>query len=189
MTSETAPLELRMRRSWRTFITIAVPAFFLLIVGGSVAILSSGRGPAGGIIGVAMLVAILGGLIVVPGTALLIRLARGVPDVRLDDQGIVWGADRSRDLAINWTAIEGVTSRRQKTQYLTDRLFVVRPRSDAAVTRPQTAYGRFMAIGNRMSGGSRFVISTMTADQSWDRIRTTIEAHLERPIEDGEGTP
>ena len=133
-----------------------------------------------------MLTGILGGLIVVPGTAILIRLARGVPDVRLDDQGIVWGGDRSRDLAIDWAAVEDVTTRRQKTEYLTDRLFVIRARSGRDVPSPGTMYGRFMAIGNRLSGGSRFVISTMTTDQPWDRIRATIEAHLGRPIEDGD---
>ena len=174
-----------MRRSWRLVVTVAVPAFAALIVGASVAILSAGRGPLGGVLGVVFLAAVLGGLIVVPGTLILGRLARGVPDVRLDAQGIVWGRDRSRDLSIDWADIEAVTSRRQKTQYMTDRLFVVRPRAARDVAGPRTGYGRLMAIANRMTTGSRFAVSTLTTDQPWDEIRATIEAHLGRAVEDG----
>jgi hypothetical protein len=41
-----------------------------------------------------------------------------------------------------------------------------------------------MALANRMTSGSRFAISTLTADKSWDEIRATIEGHLGRPVED-----
>ena len=177
-------LELRMRRSWRILVGLAVPAFAILIVVASAAILSAGRGPAGGILGVAFLMATLGGLIVVPGTVILGRLARGVPDVRLDGRGIVWGRDRTRDLAIDWSDIESVSSRVQKTQYLTDRLFVVKPRDGVQPGRPRTTYGSFMALANRMTTSSPYAISTMVADQSWDEIRATIERHLGRPIEE-----
>ena len=174
-----------MRRSWRALVTIAVPAFAVLIVVASGVILAAGRGPLGGILGVAFLAAVLGGLIVVPGTVVLTRLARGVPDVRIDTQGIVWGSDRSRDLAIDWSDVEAVVIGRQKTQYMTDRLFVIRPRAGRTIPRPRTVYGRLMAIANRMTTRSRFAISTMTTDQPWDEIRATIEAHLGRPVEDG----
>ena len=183
MTSRPAVLELRMRRPWRIFITIAVPAFAALIVVASAEILSTGRGLLGGVLGIALLGFILGGLIVVPGTFILARLARGVPDVRLDERGIVWGNDRSRDLAIDWSDVEGVRSAVQRTQYLTDRLFVVRPRAGRTGRQPRTIYGRFMAVANRMTSGSSFAISTMTADHSWDQIRDVIEAHLGRPLE------
>jgi hypothetical protein len=124
-------------------------------------------------------------MIVVPGIAILTRLARGVPDVRIDRQGIVWGNDRSRDLTIDWSDVGRVTSRLQKTQYLTDRLFVVQPRAGWTGRPPTTIYGRLMAIANRMTSGSRFAISTLTADHPWDEIRATIESHVERPVEEG----
>jgi hypothetical protein len=178
-------LELRMRRSWRIFIAIVVPAFAALIVFGSAAILSTGRDPIGELLGVVFIVSTIGGLVVVPGAIVLIRLARGTPDVRLDGQGIVWGNDRSRDLAIDWSEVEGVTTQLQKTQYLTDRLFVVQPRAGRTGARPTTTYGRLMAIANRMTSGSRFAISTMAVDRPWDEIRATIEAHLGRPVEEG----
>ena len=174
-----------MRRAWRIFIAIAVPAIAILMVFGSVAILTGRRGPGfGGLVTVAAIVAILGGLIVVPGVAILTRLARGVPDVRIDRQGVVWGSDRTRDLAIDWSDVERVTSRIQKTQYLTDRLFVLHARPGQTPTPPHTIYGRFMALSNRMTSGSRFAISTLVVDHPWDEIRTTIEAHLGRPIDE-----
>jgi hypothetical protein len=177
-------LELRMRRSWRILIGLAVPAFAILIVVASAAILSSGRGPAGGILGVAILVAVLGGLIVVPGTFILGRLARGVPDVRLDGRGIVWGSDRTRDLAIDWSEIESISGQVQKTQYLTDRLFVVKPKAEVTPEPPRTTYGRFMALANRMTSRSPYAISTMVADHPGDEIRSVLEVHLGRPIEE-----
>jgi hypothetical protein len=174
-----------MRRAWRIFIAMAVPTIAILMVFGSEAILTGRRGPGpDGLVTVAFIVAILGGLIVVPGIAILARLARGVPDVRIDRQGIVWGSDRSRDLAIDWSDVERVTGRLQKTQYLTDRLFVVHPRAGHAAPPPQTIYGRFMALSNRMTSGSRFAISTLVVDHPWDEIRTTIEAHLGRRVEE-----
>jgi hypothetical protein len=173
-----------MRRSWRILVGLAVPAFAILIVVASAAILSAGRGPAGGILGVAFLAATLGGLIVVPGTIILGRLARGVPDVRIDGQGIVWGSDRTRDLAIDWSDIESVSSRFQKTQYLTDRLFVVKPRDGVQPGRPHTTYGSFMALANRMTTRSPYAISTMVTDHPWDEIRAAIEGHLGRPVEE-----
>jgi hypothetical protein len=174
-----------MRRAWRIFIAIAVPALAILMVFGSVAILTGRRGPGlGGMLTVAFIVAILGGMIVVPGIAILTRLARGVPDVRIDRQGIIWGNDRSRDLAIDWSDVERVTSRSQKTQYLTDRLFVVQPHAGHTAKPPRTIYGRFMALSNRMTSGSRFAISTLVVDHPWDEIRTTIEAHLGRLVEE-----
>jgi hypothetical protein len=175
-----------MRRAWRIFIAIAVPALAILMVVGSVAILSGRRGPGpGGLLPVAFIVAILGGLVVVPGIVILTRLARGVPDVRIDRLGIVWGNDRSRDLAIDWPDVERVSSRLQKTQYLTDRLFVVQPRAGRTGAPPTTIYGRFMAIANRMTSGSRYSISTIATDHPWDEIRRAIEAYLGRPVEDG----
>ncbi|HET7703525.1 MAG TPA: hypothetical protein VFK35_09000, partial [Candidatus Limnocylindrales bacterium] len=157
-------LELRMRRAWRIAVAIAIPAFTALIVAGSASILSSARDPVGGIVGVAIIAVTLGGLIVIPGIAVLSRLARGAPDVRIDAQGVVWGNDRSRDLAIDWSEVESVTSRIQKSRYLTDRLLVLEPRAGRIGTPPRTLYGRLMALSNRVTSGSRFAISTMVVD-------------------------
>jgi hypothetical protein len=132
---------------------------------------------------VASIVAILGGLIVGPGTAVLIRLALDVPDVRLDRQGIVWGTDRTRDLAIAWLEIETAASKLQATEFLTDRLIVFRPRPGVSVRRPRTIYGRFTALSNRMTSGSPYAISTFFANQPWDVISASVERHLGRPID------
>jgi hypothetical protein len=171
-------VELRARRAWRIVIGLAVAAFVVLIVLGSVEILSGDGDPWFRILTVLVLVATLGGLIVVPGTALLVRHARGVPDVRFDDQGVVWGLDRSRDMAIDWRDIERVTAKTQETKYLTERVFVLQPRAGRSGSRAKTLYGRLTGAGNRLMYGGPFVISTVAADRSWDEILQVLAAHL-----------
>jgi hypothetical protein len=178
-------LELRMRRSWVAVVAVAVPAFALLMVAGSAEVLSKHPNPGpGDLLPVLFIIATLGGLIVIPGTAELVRLARGIPDVRIDAWGVVWGRDRSRDLAIAWTDVEGATAKAFATQFLTDRVFVLQPRPGRARPAAGTLFGRAVAIGNRIQNGSPFVISTISADHSWAVIRTVLAAHLgDRPIE------
>lgn len=188
MTAGARVVELRARRRWRVLIALAIPAFTALMVLGSAAIMSGAiRGREGDVLEigvwfriliVVVIVAVLGGLIVVPGTALLVRHARGVPDVRLDDQGVVWGRDRSRDMAIDWRDIERVTAKTQETKYLTERVFVLHPRAGRSGSRAKTLYGRLTGAGNRLMYGGPFVISTVAADRSWDEILQILAEHL-----------
>jgi hypothetical protein len=178
MTANPRVVELRARRRWRLLVGLAVPAFALLLVFGSAEILSSDSDPWIRVLIVIGLVAVLGGLIVVPGTTLLVRHARGVPDVRFDDQGVVWGRDRSRDLAIDWADIERVGAKEHRTEHITDRVFVLLPRPGRSGTRAKTLYGRVMGAGNRLMYGSPFTISTIVADRSWDEILQVLAAHL-----------
>ena len=178
MTVTARVVELRARRRWRILIGLAVPAFAVLMVFGSAEILSADGDAWLRILTVVTLVATLGGLIVAPGTALLVRHARGVPDVRFDAQGVVWGRDRSRDMAIDWRDIERVTAKTQETKYLTERVFVLHPRSGRSGSRAKTLYGRLMGAGNRFMYGGPFVISTVAADRSWDEILQVLAAHL-----------
>ncbi len=178
MTAIPRVVELRARRRWRILIGLAVPAFTVLMVLGSAEILSGDNDPWIRILIVVVLVAVLGGLIVVPGTALLVRHARGVPDVRLDDQGVVWGRDRLRDLSIDWADIERVAAKEHRTEHMTDRVFVLRPRSGRSGRPAKTIYGRLMGAGNRLMYGSPFAISTVVADRSWDEILRVLAAHL-----------
>jgi len=179
-------LELRMRRSWRLFLAIAVPAFGALMAGVIVANLIDRReNLLADLLLAAFLLGTLGILVVIPGAAALIRLARGVPDVRIDGQGIVWGNDRTRDLQIDWRDVEVVSTRVQQTQYLTDRLIVLRARPDARPKPPRTRWGRILGGGQRVFYGSRFAISTAVEDAPFETIKAAIERHLGRPIEDG----
>ena len=178
MTSGARVVELRARRRWRILVGLAVPAFALLLVFGSAEILSGANDPWIRVLIVVVLVAVLGGLIVIPGTALLVRHARGVPDVRFDNQGVVWGRDRARDLAIDWADIEAVTAKTHETEHITERVFVLRPRPGRSGRRAKTIYGRLLGAGNRLMYGGPFVISTVTADRSWDEILQVLAAHL-----------
>jgi hypothetical protein len=125
-----------------------------------------------------LIVATLGGLIVLPGSVLLWRLARGVPTVRLDSIGVVWGADRGRDLTIDWEEIEAVRGRVVQSQGFTDRVFVVTAVPGRTTQPARTLYARAITVVNRGMYGSPFVISTLTADHSWDEIREVLEGRL-----------
>jgi hypothetical protein len=181
-------LEVRTRRRWRILYALAVPAFALLMLVGCGAILTKAR-PIGAveILVVLLIVATLGGLIVLPGAVLLSRLARDIPTVRLDSTGIVWGRDRARDLAIDWTEIEAVRGRVVQSQGFTDRVFVVAGAPDRPIRPARTLYARAITVVNRSMYGSPFAISTMTADRTWEDIRMVIEGRLgdRLVVEDG----
>jgi len=167
-------------------IAVSGVATAAVIVLGCVAILA-GRGiDLVGLLLVAFIFATLGGLIVVPGAATLVRLARGVPTVRLDPQGIVWGDDRSRDLAIAWPDVAEVRLVVVTNQVVPDRVFVIRARDGVPRPTPATRYGRVVAALNRSQHRTPFAISTMGADQPVERVRAVLASHLpDRPIVDG----
>jgi hypothetical protein len=168
-------LEIRTRWRWRVLYAAAVPAFGLLMLVGAGTILVNAR-PIGPfeILVALLIVATLGGLIVLPGSVLLWRLARGVPTVRLDSTGIVWGSDRARDLAIDWSQIEAVHGRVVQSQGFADRVFVVAASPDRPTSSPRTIDARAITVVNRSMYRSPFAISTMTADRSWEEIRAVI---------------
>jgi hypothetical protein len=172
-------LEIRTRWRWRVLYAAAVPAFGLLMLVGAGTILANAR-PIGPfeILVALLIVATLGGLIVLPGSVLLWRLARGVPTVRLDSTGIVWGGDRARDLAIDWSDVDAVHGRVVKSQGFADRVFVVQGASDRPTSSPRTIYARAITFVNRSMYGSPFAISTMTVDRSWEEIRGAIEGRI-----------
>jgi hypothetical protein len=69
-------MDIGMSRTWRIIIGLAVPSFAILIVAGIATIVGDGRGSElGDASAVAFIVATLGGLIVIPGTAALARIA------------------------------------------------------------------------------------------------------------------
>ena len=159
-------------------VVIAVPAFAVLIVMATADTLAKARDPLSAIGTIGFFVLVLGGLVVVPGAAMLARLARGVPDVRIDDRGVVWGLDRSRDLSIDWADIDAVVTRRFETRHMTDRLLVLRPKPGRADGSARTAYGRIMGQLARIMYGSPYAISTVAADHSWEEVRAELGARL-----------
>ena len=121
----------------------------------------------------------------VPGTAVLLRHARGAPDVRIDERGVVWGNDRTRDLSIDWRDVDRVTIKTVKAQYTTDRALILRPVPGSSGSPARTVYGRVLSTTNRFGYGGRFAISTMVEDHGWEEVRDALAAHLPgRPIEE-----
>ena len=171
------PFEVRLKRRWRVAIAIGVPLFALLLVAGSAAVLSDGSSGAIAIAAVVFIVATLGGLVVVPGTLLLVRAAQGIPDLLLDDRGIVWGRDRRRDQSLDWDAIESIATKRVGGD-MPERAFILRVVPGRTGT-PATGVGaRILASMNRLRYGTTWSISTAGADRSWEEIRAALGAHV-----------
>lgn len=168
-----------MARRWLAATAVAVPAFAALIVLATNDVLA--RNPSPGIdkiLTILFFFVVLGGLIVVPGTAVLARHARDVPNVLLDETGIVWGRDRSRDLSIDWADVERITTKKVKLGRVTDRAMVVRPRPGRSSRSARTLYGRLLTIGNRLQYDGPLVISTFGADHSTEEILAFIADRL-----------
>ncbi len=179
MTDGTGVLELRMRRSWRLVVATAVVVAAVIIALGTYSIVAEDRLEPAGLLLVGCILATLGGLIVLPGVAMLGRFARGVPTVRIDDLGVVWGSHRARDLSIDWGDVAGVTLRTVTNQVIPDRVFVIRPVDGRPEAAPLTRYGRIVAALNRSMYRTPFAISTVIADQPVERIRLALAARLE----------
>lgn len=173
----------RIRRRWLVFALIAVPALGVVMVAGAVAILTAG-GPLVVRLLVAMgMVAILGGLVVVPGFFWLLHRLRGAVEVWIDSTGIVFGNDRAADPAIAWSAIERVTVRAASMNYGSDRILLVEPRPGAWSSAGLPARNRWGLTLNGSIYGAPLAISTSTLDVPYETIVAAIEAHLGRPIE------
>jgi hypothetical protein len=179
VTLRNSVLDIGVRRSWRIAIGVAVPLFAILMVAGIATIVGDGRGSGlGEALAIVFIVATLGGPIVVPGAGALARIVKGVPDARIDDRGIVWGRDRTRDLAIDWTDVDEVMGRVLPTRYITERVFAIMPFPGRTGTPARTPYGRVLALANRLRYGSPFVISMTVADRSWEEVRDVLATRL-----------
>ena len=142
-------------------------------------LLAGGGGGLGGrILGVAFIVLTLGGLVVLPGTVLLVRFLRGIPDVRLDEQGLVWGRDRTRDLTLDWADVEAVEIRPNRSGLGIDRVFIFTTRPGPAAPAVRSRLGRFTAAVNRATFGSAFAVSTQFDDCPWPELRALVASRL-----------
>ncbi len=182
-----AVLELRLRWQWRVFIGLFVPGMGFVAVAAFLSVVR--REPPPDLLGLAAISALSGAILVglvVPTAIFLVRALRGIPDARLDLQGVVWGRDRSRDLSIDWGEIGRVSVKVERTQYVTDRVFVLHPAAGRTGRAARTHFGRVLGRVNRFRYGTPFAISTVTADQPWETVRQVLVARLpEVPIELG----
>jgi hypothetical protein len=179
VTSSPPLIELRLRRVWLAAIALAVPAFGVLAFLATADIVARNPNPGlDKLLTIAFIVGSLGGLIVVPGLAILVRHLRGVPNVRLDDEGIVWGRDRSRDLSIAWGDVDRIVTKKVKLGRVTDRAMIVRARPGRTPSRATTLYGRLLGLGNRWQYEAPLVISTFGADHSAEEILAFLATRL-----------
>ena len=109
---------------------LSTPGFTVLLIGGTWSIASGSEGEwLITALGLLMLWMVFLGLLIVPGIWYLVRMWRDVPALQVDAWGLVWGDDWSRDLAIEWRDIHSITSRPLRSQYYSDRLLLIHPRS------------------------------------------------------------
>jgi hypothetical protein len=167
-----------MRRRWIRLIAVGTPALAAVGIAGLLSLLAGGGGGlAGRLLAVAFIVVTLGGLVVLPGTTLIVRYLRGIPDVRVDELGLTWGRDRSRDLALDWVDVERVEIRIHNSGLGDDRVFVLTPLAGSG-SPAGGRLGRFTAAVNRLTFGSPFAVSTQFEDCPWTELRDLIAARL-----------
>jgi len=166
-----------MRRRWIRLVAIGTPALAAVGIAGLGSLVGGDGSLLGRLIGVAFIVLTLGGLVVLPGTILLARWLRGIPDVRVDELGLIWGRDRSRDLALAWPNIAGVEIRINDSGLGKDRVFVFTPLpGTGSVARSRL--GRFTAAVNRLMFGSPFAVSTLFENCPWTELRDLVATRL-----------
>ena len=182
------PFELRLKRRWRFAIALGVPLFGLLLVAGSAAVLSGTSPDAIAIAAAVFLVATLGGLIVVPGALLMVRAAQGIPDLLLDERGIVWGRDRRRDQSLDWDDVAAVITKRIAGD-MPERAFILRIQPGRSGSRATSAGSRILISMNRLRYGTTWSISTAGADHPWEEIRAALGEHLPAAVFEQEQPP
>jgi hypothetical protein len=186
--SADTPFEVRLKRRWRLAIAAGVPLFGLLLLAGSAAVLS---GPSPGVVAIVVvvfLVATLGGLVVLPGTILMLRAARGIPDLLIDERGIVWGRDRRRDQSLDWDDVAAVITKRIGGD-MPERAFILRIRPGGSGSRAVSRGGRILISMNRLRYGTTWSISTAGADHAWKEIRAALGEHLPAAAFEPEAPP
>jgi hypothetical protein len=118
---------------------------------------------------------------------------RRVPAVRLDDRGIVWGADRSRDLSIDWGDIAGVSVRVVRGNPrvpFAGHLIIIDPQPSHRPRSTLTTAARISAVGNRFAFDTPYVIGTAFLDRSASTLLPVIFRHVPgRPLDDVTGEP
>ena len=172
-----APFEVRLKRRWRFAIALGVPLFGLLLIAGSAAVLNGSSSNLVAVAAVVFLVATLGGLVVLPGAILIVRSAQGIPDLLLDERGIVWGRDRRYDQSLEWDDIDAVITKRIGGD-MPERAFIVRIRPGRSGSSATSAGSRILLSMNRLRYGTTWSISTAGADHPWEQIRAALGQHL-----------
>jgi hypothetical protein len=116
--------------------------------------------------------------IVVMGVGLLSCWALGIPIVRIDDRGLVFGRDRRRDPAIDWRDIQRVDVRSLRYRSMHYRVFAIRAAPGARATKGRGLWARLTGKLSSMFYGSPYAISSLGVDWSEDQIREMLQSHL-----------
>jgi hypothetical protein len=117
-------------------------------------------------------VVLVGGALV--ATALVIRRRGARPYARLDEEGIVWGVDRRRDLSLPWAAISKIRIAPNPIQLSDDRVFVFQAVRN---WRPPAELGwlsRQFIGQNEQQFGTPYVIQSRGTDCPWREFRDVV---------------
>lgn len=115
--------------------------------------------------------------------------ALGIPIVRIDDRGLVFGRDRRRDPAIDWRDVLRVDVRSSRANSLTWRVFVIRAAPGADATKGRRLWSWLTGTLSRVIYGTPYAISSLGVDWSEAQIREMLQSHLPGvPIVDEAGS-
>jgi hypothetical protein len=157
---------------------LSTPGFTVLLIGGTWSIASGSQGEWWiTALGLLMLWVIFLGLLIVPGIWYLVRMWRDVPALQVDAWGLVWGDDWSRDLAIEWQDIDSITSRPLRSQYYSDRLLLIQPRT-AGIRSTLPAMKRWSAWVTAQLYGTPYAIGLGTLRIKREELVALIRSHF-----------
>jgi hypothetical protein len=124
------------------------------------------------------------GAMFLTGVLWLWRVWNGIPFLLVDRRGLVWGRDRDRDIALAWSEIDHIETRRIYYRGYRDRLLHVVPKDPDALAR----YPRLKRIASWLAGGmeGNLVVSTSGMTVSFDDLVAEIRRHFPGPIDLGD---
>lgn len=163
---------------------LAGPGGLALLVGLTGYSITNPRG--GGLALMLFAVVPLSGFVVLPAIRGLWRWATGSPNLRIDERGLVWGRNRARDPAIDWTDIAGISMRRVESRryQVRDQALIVDPVPGYRPADRLGPYVRVAAAFNRIAFDNAYVISTMTLSCTFDELVAALNPHLASPVLD-----
>jgi hypothetical protein len=176
-------LRIGPKRRWTAFVALCAPGFTVLLVGACIDI--AGRSHLSvpvKILFIAGFVTFFVPVLVVPSWLSLWHVARGIPVVTIDDRGIVWGRDRTRDLTADWSDIDRIRGVPYRSRGYSDRLLWV---ETGSVDRTR-ALGRWKRFQLRLTNwiyGAPLVIPTTILQIEFDELVAAIRARYRGPVD------
>jgi hypothetical protein len=111
----------------------------------------------------------------------LMRVWDGTPFLRIDRQGLVWGRDRHRDIALDWTEIKRIETKRMTYRGYRHRFLVVVPKDPDVLAR----YPFLKRLESWLAGGmiGHLAIGTIGSTVPFVQLVSELQRHFDGPID------